>query len=79
MNSFNKLFCNDNARRFMQNRHLISATYNCLRETNIKLDTYLGEIKFHFLVGIYVLLEIGIRQKKLTCMHSKTSVYVKVL
>jgi hypothetical protein len=61
MNSFNKVFCNDNARRFLENRCLISVTYNCLRETNMKLDTYLGEIKFHFLVGIYVVLEIGMR------------------
>ena len=63
MSSFDRLFCNDNARLFTENKYLISVTYDCLRGANMKLDTYFGEIKFHFLVGIYVLLEMGIRKK----------------
>ena len=59
MSSFDRLFCNDSARLFTENKYLISVSYDYLRGTNMKLDTYLREIKFHFLVGNYVLLEIG--------------------
>ena len=63
MNSFDELFCNDNARRFAGNNYLISVTYNCLRGIDMNLDTYFWEIKFHFLVGIYVVVEKGTRWK----------------